>query len=493
MRSIFGFSCAVLLCSCITATKTDTSIKVGVPSEWGELIPALQHSAYADAILSNEYETLVRIGAGGLVEPLLAKSWTIKEHYTVFEFKIDSKKKFSNGKPLTSYDFKKSWESALSVIPKSANNSLRDVLYKVAGFDEFDKTGSLQGLRTPDETTLIIEFKRPFRTALVYLAGARMAAYIKEKEEYLGTGPYVLFSQSYGKAEYIRNQFATEHGGFARITYEVVAPNEAIEALKANKIQLYIFAEKTSIDECYDNSSVVSCYLGSVSRHSTLILNGRKGSFFANLKHRKAIQALMYEAVTAGDLPSHLKSTLIVDPQIYLPLQAGQIEKSDADKIIREGQKYITEFKNQTKKRPLLVTASQTESWIFDYLKKRGVALHLQSAIAEGEEIRNIYYKSFKSDLLVLGLAVVSGDPDGIFHALGKDGSIASPMSYRPELARLLEQGRSILDAKLISPHYQKVTRAALEEVPFVHLGFLKTRMAYRKDVIQVNKNVTPA
>ena len=61
-------------------------------------------------------------------------------------------------------------------------------------------------------------------------------------------------------------------------------------------------------------------------------------------------------------------------------------------------------------------------------------------------------------------------------------------MMYKVESSRLLEEGRQILDLNKIDEHYQKVTKATLSEVPFVHIGYLKTLMTYRKDRVKLNK-----
>jgi hypothetical protein len=55
-------------------------------------------------------------------------------------------------------------------------------------------------------------------------------------------------------------------------------------------------------------------------------------------------------------------------------------------------------------------------------------------------------------------------------------------MSQRKKTAKLLEEGRSLLDRKLVDRHYQEVSSSVLEEVPFVHLGFFGRYFIYRKD-----------
>ena len=469
--------------------KSSNTLTVGVPAEWGELEPSLQHTAYADAILSNQFDSLVRVGAGGIVEPLAAKSWTINSDFTVFTFKINTEKKFSNGKNLSAKDFKISWESALQLTPKSSNSSLQDVLYKVVGFESFEKTKHLSGLETPDDETLIVRFVKPFRTALIYLSGSRMAAALKEGNHFLGTGAYKLVSQGKGVAEFERNKFSDLSGDFDKITFIVVPTNEAVEALKNNKIQLYTFAEKTQIDDCLNDSGLISCFLGSASRHFTLILNGKNGRLLANKNHRKALQALVVESLSKTTLPAHLQQTLVIDPQLFLPLQKGQVDPKQAQAIIDEGKPYIAAFLKATEKTPLLVKTSSTEKWLIDFIKGLGVKINIKSGTEETKSIVETYYKKHDVDILAMGIGVMSGDPDGIYHALGKDGSISSPMSYRKPVTDMLEFGRTILQEEKIAPHYQKVTRVALQEVPFIHLGFLKTKMAYRSDLVKVKSN----
>ncbi len=62
-------------------------------------------------------------------------------------------------------------------------------------------------------------------------------------------------------------------------------------------------------------------------------------------------------------------------------------------------------------------------------------------------------------------------------------------MLERKRVNDLLEDGRKILDFDKLDGHYKKVSRAVLEEVPFIHLGFLKEMVILRKDKVQVGTN----
>lgn len=465
--------------------KKRTVLKIGFPTYWGNLIPSLQHTGYADSLMVNQFEALVTTGKGGVTGPLAAKSWTVSDDFRIFTFKIDTEKKFSNGQKLTAMDFKRSWEYGLKLDPHSANSSLLDVMYRIVGFSDFKTSEKLTGVRVIDDNTLQIEFKEPFRMALNYLSGSRMSAFIKDGENYIGTGPYIL--KDVNQTLYLsHNQFSNEEVGFEKIEISVINPAEAQKVLKSGLIDMYTLAEFANIHECFEENSDIGCYSGSEARHQSLMLNGMDNRFFNNKKYRQALQVLISKIINQKVLPSFHKFNLTIDSQIYLPMQTGRIETEVAKKITDEGEKYISEFITKTQKTPLYMITSEETNWIQELLEKQGVKFTANSGNISTQDRMKMYYKTFEADIMVMAFSVASGDPDGIYHALGKNGSISSPIQYNKNVSDLLENGRNILDLKKADGHYQLVSREFLQEVPFVHLGFSKTIVAYRKDRVQV-------
>ncbi|MBT4761044.1 MAG: ABC transporter substrate-binding protein [Bdellovibrionaceae bacterium] len=462
-----------------------TTLKVGFPVHWGNLIPSLQHTGYADALMANQFEALVVAGTGGVTQPLAAKSWTVSEDFKVFTFKVDTERKFSNGEQLTASDFKRSWEYGLTLDPKSSNSSLQDVMYRVLGFENFNKTGHLEGVTVIDKETLKVEFKESFRMALNHLAGSRMSAFIKKDDSYLGTGPYILTDKD--KTLYLsRNEYSTADVGFDSIEIIVVPPTEASDALSTGLVDIYTFAEFANIQECFEGDELIGCYSGAEAQHRSLMLNGMSGRFFENKDYRKAIQSLVKKSLTKEVLPSFYQYNLNIDPQIYLPLQIGRLDTETANMEVAEGEKHIAAFIAATQKDPLYMITSEENNWMQDILESAGVKFTEDSGFITTQERVKMYYKTHKADVFVMAFSVASGDPDGIYHALGKNGSIGSPIQYRPSVSDLLEEGRHILDLKKADAHYKRVSEETLREVPFVHLGFTKTIVAYRKDKIKV-------
>lgn len=468
-------------------------LKVGYPEYWGKnMSPSLQHTIYADALMGNQFEALVSIGPAGSIKALAAKSWTVSDDKKTYTFKIDTSRKFSDGTPLTSKVFKDSWEYGLSLPPKSANSSLQDILYKVVGYESFSEKKEISGLKTPDDETFIIEFKDSFRAALTNLAGSRMAAFIiDENKNILGTGPYIINESEDRKLTLTVNPYREEGVHFKKVLVEVIDPNHAQESLESGKIDVFSLAEHAEFSKCLEEDTKTGCFSGNESRHITMVLNSKPGRLFNKLENRLAIQALFYDTFAGKTLPTKMKLKTVLDPQIFLPLQSGRIEDKIAMEMVERGRPFIESFIEETKSKPIRMitgTSSNLIDWVKKDLMEKGVHFSEESEVVPMKELAKTYYKTHDTDISLMTLSVASGDPDGIYHVLGRNGSIASPMMFRRDSSKLLEEGRKILDLGQIDGHYQKVTEAALLEVPFVHIGYLKTLMAYRKDKLKLNK-----
>jgi hypothetical protein len=77
-------------------------------------------------------------------------------------------------------------------------------------------------------------------------------------------------------------------------------------------------------------------------------------------------------------------------------------------------------------------------------LEKNGVKV---TKFIEGENGLSgikIYNKTFDTDMMMGTMSIFHGDPDGVYHGLGRTGAIASKMTLREPVAQLLEEGRSI-------------------------------------------------
>lgn len=468
-----------------------TTLKVGFPLPWGNLTPALQHTAYADTIIKNQFEPLVRAGQGGKIEPLTATSWTMSSDYRVFTFKIDATKRFSDGTSLSARHFKEAWEHALSLQPKSANSSLQDLLYKIEGYEGFEKTKKLSGLTIPDDETLQIRFKSPFRMALDRLCGGRFGVFLIQDGKFLGTGHYVIEELGEHALRLTPNPFSKERSGYEKVEIEIVTPGLAENALMDGTIDVYASAQLTEMNACASENSQIGCLTGDEVSHSNLNVNGLDGRFFSNSKHRLALQALVLKELPAIAKPKKYEvNSFRWDSQVFLPVQAGRLSEEEVKHFIDRGTPFIDEFIKATQKAPLFYLSRAGNEWLMEFLKTKGIRFTENSGNRDFKTLINMAYKTHEPDLLLLSASVANGDPDGIYHFLGSNGAILFPMIYRKRVGQLLEEGRAIFDLSRVDEHYKKVARAVLEEVPFVHLGFDVDLVAFRNDRVRVAERV---
>jgi oligopeptide transport system substrate-binding protein len=108
------------------------------------------------------FEGLTTRNAKGEVIPGVAQSWTLSPDGLTYTFTLRPNAKWSNGDPVTAYDFLKSWERALN--PLTASQYSYQLYYLANG--EAYGTGKLNdfsqvGVKAPDEHTLVVTLVHP--------------------------------------------------------------------------------------------------------------------------------------------------------------------------------------------------------------------------------------------------------------------------------------------------------------------------------------------
>ena len=463
-------------------------IKIAFAGAWKNIHPGLQHTLVGDLTLSNQFEALVGFSENGTYVPLASKGWTVSPDYKVFRFDIDTSRKFSDGLPLSARHFKESWESALRLDPKSSNNSLLDVLYKIEGFSEFEKSGTISGIIAPDDSILEIRFTSPFRMALEQLSGNRFSAYREIKGKFIGTGAYSIDEVGNDLLRLTPNPYFANPPKDT-ILLSTIKARDADKLLLQEKLDAVAYAMGSTISENIEKEKNLSLIVGQDALHRAVYMNSQKGYFFEKKEFRQAMQYLLYEYYKKN--PSSLGNKIYTtfDMQVYMPFQAGRISDQKIHSLVLAGKEFVTSLRDAAKKNPPVLIETAEVS-IRNVLKDIGIDISSKSRVVEKSEIIDIIYKGVEADLLPGSFGVASGDPDGIYHKLGKSGAIASPMTNNVHIAELLEEGRKIIKKEDIDSFYQKVSEKILEEAPFVHLGFNKAVALYRNDKISVDTEI---
>lgn len=464
-------------------------IRVALSGPWNTIHPGLQHSLDADLVLSNQFEALVGLNDNGVSVPLGATSWTVSDDFRKYRFKINTSRTFPDGSHLTAFDFKRSWEEAVRLEPVSANSSLLDVLYKIEGFESFDQSGTIAGLRAIDDSTLEIVFSSPFRMALEHLQGNRFAAFKERDGKFLGTGVFQI--EEIGEHHIIMHpRTEPQFAGIPTLDVRYIQADSIISTLLEGETDaiFYLTGNSPQIERLDDPK--VQTLAGQDSLNLALGLNQNRHSPFSIQENRLALQYLVGKA--ASEHPEFLprKSYFDTDPQFFMPIQSGRLENEEVKALTDAGQRYVHQLMEVSKAKPLMVKSTMSNARIIELVKSTGLSLDARSGPISAKEFFETVYASDGPDILISGFSVASGDPDGLYHILGEKGAIRCPYVYSRMVGDLLEEGRKIIGVENLDLHYKIVSRALFTEAPMIHLGFAKAVLAYRKDRVDVDTTV---
>jgi ABC-type transport system substrate-binding protein len=133
------------------------------------LDPAVVVDAAEGELCALIFQGLVRFSPEGEVIPGAARAWRVENDGRRYVFEIDGRMRFSDGRAVTPGDVVDSFERVLA--PQS-RSSRRWVLDRIAGAEAFaaGEAGTVAGVTTPDDSTVVIELDEPFRPFLSMLA-----------------------------------------------------------------------------------------------------------------------------------------------------------------------------------------------------------------------------------------------------------------------------------------------------------------------------------
>ena len=387
---------------------------------------------------------------------------------------------------LSAKHFKQAWESALKLEPQSSVSSVLDVLYKLEGFSNFEKTGVLSGVKVIDDATLELRFATPFRMALEHLSGNRYSAFREVDKKFIGTGAYILEEMRPELLKLTPNQYYPTPAKDS-IELSVVTAHDSVKSLSDEKIDVMAYAIGGAIPESLKDHSELSIIVGQDALHRALYPNSRPGRFFQRKEMRQALQFLISKYLKSNPHALGNLQFTSVDPQVYLPLQKGRLDDEIVDKILARGESHVAELISIAKKNPPVLIETEEFS-LRPMLEALGVSISPKSRVVSKSELIELIYSGEEADLIPGSFGVASGDPDGIYHLLGRYGAITSPMVKNEVVANRLEDGRKVTDRNEVDPFYQKINSAILDEVPIIHMGFNKAVAIYRNDKIKVEQ-----
>jgi len=228
-RLILPILTASLTSSALAQIPQELTIAIG--DDPGRLNPHDYGSQFV--ALTMLYEPLVRYGAGGKLEPGLAKSWTISKDAKTYTFNLRSGVKFSDGSPFDA---------------KAAKFNF-DRWVGTKDWDFLPTTNNIARVSIRGDLTLILTLKKPLYSTLNDLAVARPVRFLSpkavdDKGKFLrpvGTGPWKVAEYlPERRLTFVRNDaYWGKKPKLSKVTFLLINdPQTRVSGLLANQIDV---------------------------------------------------------------------------------------------------------------------------------------------------------------------------------------------------------------------------------------------------------------
>ena len=305
------------------------AITVAIGSQFTTFDPAMNTESQNGAVLLHLYSGLFRQDANAVPQKELCEDYTVSEDGKTYTFTLKKDLKWSDGSPLTAYDFEYAYLRGLSFGADAVYNMTTMVNYvegaaeyqekALAAGESFDCTKedhSYVGVAALDELTFQLKLKSPCPHLLQLLCGYTWTAVPQSTPQHVGlwafeggyptSGPFTLKeSNPTEKAVLVKNPnyFKADEVTCDELTY-IVMTDQASQLLSFQKGDIDV-ALSVSIEDASSYTGTDS--LWSIERASNYYLAINSGStgpeWAKNAKVRKAL-SLAVDRVAITDVLS---------------------------------------------------------------------------------------------------------------------------------------------------------------------------------------------
>ncbi|HHV28970.1 peptide ABC transporter substrate-binding protein [Acetivibrio mesophilus] len=150
-----------LTSGCSQEVKDEQNLVVAVQHGVTTLDPAFLRLLNEQYIACNLWEGLVRKDLDGSIEPGIAESWKISQDGLMYTFKLRRNALWSDGKPVTAYDFEYAWKRALD---PSKDSAIVFMMYYLRNAEAYNKNKCQKddvGVKAIDDYTLEVTLQNP--------------------------------------------------------------------------------------------------------------------------------------------------------------------------------------------------------------------------------------------------------------------------------------------------------------------------------------------
>lgn len=158
--------------------------------------PALATDIHTGEVMALVYDNLVRFDVGTELVPALARRWEVSPDGLKYTFYLVKNARFHDGTPVTAEAARYSFQRVLDPATRSPQVWLFDRIVGAGAFMA-GETVTVEGLRVPNDTTLVINIQKPFAPFIQYLAMPSAAVVNRRQVENIrdypaGSGPWKL-------------------------------------------------------------------------------------------------------------------------------------------------------------------------------------------------------------------------------------------------------------------------------------------------------------
>ena len=454
------------------------SIVIGIDADATSMDPLRISDTLTMSILSNVYETLVRMTPESEIIPGAAEKWNISEDGKEYTFHLREGMKFHNGDDVTAEDVKYSLDQAVA---SSYSGPYLAFVDHTEVVDAKTVKVVLQYAYAPF-LSLCATYSNIVKEAFYADEGA------KQSKEPIGSGPYQFVSWTNGDKIVLKafDGYFGEPAPIKNVTYKIIVNSTtAAIALEKGEVDMYINIAPADIATLESKSNLVVTQQPS-SAFYFLGLN-TESEIFSDVRVRQAVakavdrESLIYGVMDGNALEA--KSFLMEG----LP---GYTEGFDPLPYDLEGAKKLLEEVGYPNGLSVTFTVPESRSehaqMIQADLKKIGmdVKIEILESGAFWDNLENGDY-----EMMMMGWSYVVMDPDVGVYSLYQSEEIVAGNYVRlnnERLDELLLAGRVSSDEKDRDVIYREAEEIAITEGAYVPLYWRNTIIAYDKNLQNV-------
>ncbi|NLB19544.1 MAG: ABC transporter substrate-binding protein [Clostridium sp.] len=489
------------------------TLKVGITEASGNFNPLYYSSAYDGYVVDLIFQSLATLNFDGTEYiPAIAKDWDVSEDGKTITFNLREDIVFSDGTPLTANDVVFTYKA---IADPSYDGRYGTLVQDLAGYDAYfnKETEEFEGVVADGDYKVVFNFVEGYRTNF---ANAMMSimpeAYYGEGFTYgdttslseksaqpVGSGPYKL--DTYQEAQFIfltRNMnFADEGYMIKEILLQFVDQSTDIVQLMSGEVDLLNgVIEPAKIKEARDGDYGANEYPR--SGYGYINFNTEAGP----TKEVAVRQALTYAFDTNGFVNSFYKDeetgivlastqshpfsqvSWVIDDTLVSELTDYSYDIEKAKSILEEAGWKLNSAGVREKDGQLLelniaampdhsVLSTLIPMWEKSWNEDLGVKLNV-SYLEFNTMLDYVIYDSDnnvdKWSVFFLATSITSPDPDSLyneFHSSQIGSNKDNTSRYNnPELDKLFDDARLILDVEEAKPVYAKIAKILNDEMP---------------------------